>query len=345
RSQGRGGRGITASASKEGDFIKDIFVASTHDYILFFTNLGRVYWLKVYECPEMSRTSRGRSLVNVIQLQKGETVTNQVCVHDFNPERYVVLATREGVIKKTSLEAFSRPKKNGIIAIGVRDEDKLIGASICGAGDEVILGTKGGMAIRFAESDIRPMGRTAMGVGGISLKGDDRVVDMVVVSGSAEGQSLLTACRRGFGKRTPVSDYRLQKRNGSGTINIRVTERNGPVVGMKAVADDDDIVLITKNGILIRTAVSETREIGRATQGVKLINVKGDDQLISIERVAKQDESEEGDSEGGESETAESASTEPSSEGATPAADSGDTPDTGDSGDSAEADESGETES
>ena len=252
RSQGRGGRGITGSSAKDGDFIKDLFVASTHDYLLLFTNLGRVYWLKVFECPEMSRTSRGRSMVNLIQLQKGEVVTNQVCVREFNESSFVVLATQKGVVKKTSLEAFSRPKKNGIIAIGLRDEDQLIGAAICGDGDEIILGTRGGMAIRFLQTDIRPMGRTASGVGGISLKGDDRVVNMVVVRSGNEEATLLTACSRGYGKRTPVEEYRLQKRNGSGIINIRASSRNGPVIGLKSVNDSDDIVLITKNGILMR---------------------------------------------------------------------------------------------
>ena len=289
RSQGRGGRGITGSTAKEGDFVKDLFVASTHDYILFFTNRGRIYWLKVYGCPEMSRTARGRSLVNLLQLQPGETVSHQVCVREFAADRYIVLATRLGTIKKTRLTAFSKPKKNGIIAMGLRDDDQLIGAAICGEGDEIILGTRNGMAIRFKESDCRPMGRTAMGVGGITLRGDGEVVDMVIVNSAVANQTLLTVCALGFGKRTPVSEYRLQKRNGSGTINIRTSSRNGPVVGMKAVSDEDDIVLMTKNGIIMRTGVVDFRAIGRATQGVRLMNVKGDDRLVTVERVVKED--------------------------------------------------------
>ena len=290
RSQGRGGRGITGSKSKEGDFTKELFVASTHDYILFFTDRGKVYWLKVYEIPELSRTSQGRALVNLIQLDAGEKVSQQVCVQNFEESQFVIMATRSGTIKKTRLDAFSRPKKNGIIAIGLRENDALIGASVCSEGQEIILGTRNGMAIRFAESDCRPMGRTATGVGGISLKGDDVVVDMAVVDGSLGEVSLLTACSRGFGKRTPVADYRMQKRNGSGTINIKTSDRNGPVVALKSVTDEDDLVLMTRNGIVMRTEVSSLRAIGRATQGVRLINVSDEDELISVERVVREDE-------------------------------------------------------
>jgi DNA gyrase subunit A len=289
RSQGRGGRGITGSSAKEGDFIKDLFVASTHDYILFFTDRGRVFWLKVYDIPDMGRTSRGRSLANLIQLGPGEAVSQQLCVSDFDGQRGVIITTRKGTIKKTHLSAYSRPKKNGIIAINLLEGDALIGAAITSEGHEVILGTKHGMAIRFRQGDVRPMGRTAAGVGGITLREGDEVVDMVVVDPEREALTLLTACQNGFGKRTPVTDYRLQKRNGNGTINIKSTDRNGPVVGMKAVTDEDDVVMMTQKGILLRIAASHLRAIGRATQGVKLIGLKGDDQLISIERVVKEE--------------------------------------------------------
>ena len=180
RSQGRGGRGIMGSTSKEGDFVKDLFVDSTHAYILFFTNRGKVYWLKVYDLPDLSRTSRGRALVNLIQLEPGEVVSQQLCVREFDAERYVIMATRNGMIKKTPLEAYSRPKRTGIIAIRIHEDDELIGAAICSDKDDVILGTNNGMAIRFKNSDARPMGRAAAGVGGISLKGGDEVVDMVI---------------------------------------------------------------------------------------------------------------------------------------------------------------------
>jgi len=292
RSQGRGGRGITGGGSKDGDFIKELFVASTHDYILFFTNRGRVYWLKVFEIPDLGRTSQGRSIVNLIQLETGETVSQQVCVSGFEGEQFVVMATRSGTIKKVQLAAFSRPKRTGIIAIGLKEDDVLIGAGICEKGDEIVLGTAGGMAIRFVESDIRPMGRGAVGVGGISLKNEDRVVDMAVVDAKSDGHSILTACAFGFGKRTPLREYRSQKRNGSGLINIRKSARNGSVVALKSVRDDDDIVLMTKNGLVMRTKVRDISAIGRATQGVRLINIKKGDELISVERVVPENEEE-----------------------------------------------------
>ncbi len=290
RSQGRGGRGITASTAKEGDFIKDLFVASTHDTILFFTNRGRVYWRKVYELPNLARTSRGRAMVNLVQLQPGEVVSQQVCVKEFDEERFVVMATRMGTVKKTPLEAYSRPKRTGIIAIKIRDEDELIGAAVCRPEDELVLGTRNGAAIRFRNADVRPMGRAAAGVGGINLRGDDQVVDMVVLAAETEGITLLTVCARGYGKRTSVDDYRLQKRNGSGLINIKVSERNGPVVALKAVTGDEDVVLITRGGILIRTDVASIRTIGRATQGVKVMNVREGDELIGVEAVARDED-------------------------------------------------------
>jgi len=297
RAQGRGGRGITGSGSKEGDFIKDLFVASTHDYILFFTDRGKLYWLKVFEIPDLGRTSQGRSIVNLVQLEAGEKVSRQVCVQGFSEEHFVVMATRSGTIKKVNLTAFSRPKKNGIRAIGIKDEDELIGAAICKAGDEIVLGTANGMAIRFPESDIRPMGRTAVGVGGISLKGEDKVVDMVVIDPN-QSLTLLTACAYGYGKRTDIGEYRIQKRNGSGLINIKTSERNGPVVGLKAVLEEDDIVMITKNGLVMRTAVADVSVIGRATQGVRLINIRDGDELISVERVVKDEEDESAEADG-----------------------------------------------
>lgn len=289
RSQGRGGKGITGSSAKEGDFIKDLFVASTHDYILFFTNQGRVYWLKVYDLPDMNRTAKGRSLANLIEFEPGEAVSYQLCVREFDDQRCIILATRKGTVKKTNLSAYSRPKKSGIIAISLDEGDALKGAGLTSPGKEVILGTKQGMAIRFPESDVRAMGRTAGGVGGISLHEGDEVVDMVIVDTSIEALTLLTACENGFGKRTPVDEYRLQKRNGGGTINIKTTDRNGSVVGMKAVTDEDDLVLMTQDGIIMRMSAADLRTIGRATQGVRLINLQEGDRLISIERVVREE--------------------------------------------------------
>jgi DNA gyrase subunit A len=296
RSQGRGGRGIMGSTAKEGDFVKDLFVASTHDYILFFTNHGRVYWLKVYDLPDLPRTSRGRAMANVIQLDAGEKVSSQVCVRHFDDEHYIIFATRQGRIKKTVLSEFSRPKRVGIIAITLKEGDTLIAASSGKEGDEVILGTRQGIAIRFPEGDARPMGRTAAGVGGISLRDGDEVVDMVVVDPKVEDLTLLTVCENGHGKRTPLSEYRLQGRNGSGTINIRTTERNGLVVALKAVTDKDDLVIISESGIIMRMSAADLRAIGRATQGVRLMNLKEGDKLTSVERAVR----EESDAPGGE---------------------------------------------
>ena len=366
RSQGRGGLGISGGTTKTGDYIKDLYVASTHDTILFFTNKGRVYWLKVYDVPDLGRTSRGRSLVNVISLEPEEQVTGVLCVDRFDDERRIFMATRQGTIKKTALSHFANPKRSGIIALGLDEGDTLIGASLVRTGQEVILATRNGMSIRFQESETRSMGRTARGVGGISLRQGDEVVDMAVVDGqgpvtldvpgpldvpgsleapglqeapspSTEGEAagsfgsteeakapeepepsgdaaqgetaqeegaetptgaiqpvvpgqpgrptLLTVCENGYGKRTDMGEYRLQGRNGHGTINIKTTERNGKVVGLKCVTDAEDIVLTTSQGQVMRMPVAAIRTIGRATQGVRLIKLREGDRLVSVEQV------------------------------------------------------------
>ncbi|QDV90004.1 DNA gyrase subunit A [Phycisphaerae bacterium RAS2] len=294
RSQGRGGRGIKASDTKEGDFIEDLFVASTHNYLLFFTNRGRVYWIKVYDIPEMSRTSRGRSIANLLRLQDNEKPMAVLPVASFD-DRCVMFATAKGTVKKTALEQFSRPRPSGIIAISLDPDDALINVKLAAEGDEVVIGTRGGMSIRFKESDARAMGRAAAGVRGISLDRDDAVVDMAVIR---PGMSLLTVCENGFGKRTEIEEYRLQKRGGSGVINIRTTERNGSVVALRAVTDADELMMITAKGIMLRTAVSETREIGRATQGVRLIRLDEGDKVVSVARVAKDEDEGGGDANG-----------------------------------------------
>ena len=302
RSQGRGGRGVTGGSNKEGDFVKNLFAASTHDYILLFTNMGRAYWLKVFVLPNMGRTAKGRPIINFLQLAPGETVSQQLCVDQFDAERFVLFATRQGRTKKVSLDQFSRPKKKGIIAIKLNKGDSLIGASLCRPGREVVLGTREGMAIRFDEKDVRPMGRAAAGVGGIGLRGEDEVVDMAILDPSQEGVTLLTACSNGFGKRTAFEDYRRQKRNGSGIISIKTSERNGPVVGLKAVREDDDVVLMSREGLVMRMQASDISLMGRATQGVKMMNLKEGDALASLERVAHTDEVEEEDAPEGGSE-------------------------------------------
>jgi DNA gyrase subunit A len=298
RAQGRGGRGIKGSENKDGDFVEHLFVANTHDYLLFFTNQGRVYERRVYDVPELSRTSQGRSVANLLQFQPGEKVANVLAVKDFGKEeQFLMFATRNGVVKKTALSAYANIRTNGIIAIGLEEGDVLIGVEITSGEDEILLGTRQGMAIRFKETDVRAMGRPAGGVKGIELgettppedqsPGRDEVVSMIVVphGQSAEMCMVLTGCENGFGKRTPVSEYRLIRRGGKGVINIKTTERNGDVVGMKAVCDDDEVMFITEKGILMRTRVSEIRETGRNAQGVRLIRLDEGDRLVAMARV------------------------------------------------------------
>ncbi|MDB5354708.1 MAG: gyrA [Phycisphaerales bacterium] len=289
RSQGRGGRGIKGTESKEGDFVEHLFIANTHDFLLFFTNQGRVYERRVYDVPELSRTSQGRSIANLLSFQPGEKVANVLAVKDFGKgEQFLLFGTAKGVVKKTALSAYSNIRQNGIIAIGLEEGDQLIAVEITSGSDQVLLATKKGLAIRFDETDVRAMGRPAGGVTGIRFKKDgDEVVGMVVVpqGDAAKDCMILTACVQGYGKRTAVDEYRLQSRGGSGVINIDASDRNGDVVGMKAVCDDDELMLITEKGILIRTRVSEIRETGRNAQGVRLIKVDDGDKLVAMAQV------------------------------------------------------------
>jgi DNA gyrase subunit A len=286
RSQGRGGRGVRGTEARDGDFIEHMRVASTHDYLLFLTNRGRVYWLRVYDIPSMQRTSRGRSLANVITMQPSERHVAVLAVQQFE-EKYVFFATEKGVVKKTPLSAFSRPRPSGIQAIVLDPDDALVKVSLSDGDQQVVLGTRCGMACRFNETDVRPMGRGAHGVRGIDLRSEDRVVDMVVI---APGMSLLTVCERGYGKRTDIDEYRLTRRGGKGVINIKVTERNGPVVALRAVREDDELMLITASGTLLRMSLAQLREIGRATQGVRLIRVAEDDRVVAVARVVSETE-------------------------------------------------------
>lgn len=285
RKQGRGGKGLRGGEVKEGDFIEHLYVASTHDYLLVFTNRGRVYWLRVYDIPAMARTARGRSIANLLKFQEGESHRAVLPVTAFQ-EHYVVFATARGIVKKTALGAFARPRPSGIIAISIDPDDSLINVELTSGNDEVVLATRDGMAVRFNESDIRAMGRQAAGVKGITLKGDDILVDMAV---ARPGASLLTVCENGYGKRTAIDEYRLQHRGGSGVINIRTTERNGRVVAMRSVTDADELMLITANGIMLRTSVAEFREIGRATQGVRMIRIDEGDRVVAVARVAPEE--------------------------------------------------------
>jgi DNA gyrase subunit A len=289
RAQGRGGRGITATNTREGDFLEHMFVALTHDYILLFTDHGKVYWIKVYDLPMATRTSGGRAMVNLLQLAEGEKVTGLVPVREFRPDECLIMVTRRGTVKKTGLTAFGRPLGRGIIALGLDVGDQLIGVARTRGNDQVILSTKAGMAIRFDESDVRPMGRPAYGVKGITLEEGDEVVGMVVANGSDDPASLLTICSNGYGKRTLLAEYRSQNRGGKGLIDIKTSERNGPVVAVAKVTDHDEVMLTTARGILIRTPVADTRPIGRNTQGVRLIRLDDGDTVSSVAKLPEEE--------------------------------------------------------
>jgi len=285
RRQGRGGIGIIGSDAKEGDFIENLFIASTHDYLLFLTDRGRLHWLKVYDVPNLARTAKGRALVNLLQIGKDESIQAVINVRRFE-DWFLMTATRNGKVKKTPLTAYSRPRKGGIQATGLGRGDAVINAVITSGNDEIVLGTRNGHAIHFKETDVRAMGRTAAGVKGISLREDDKVVDMVVVH---EGVTLLTVCENGYGKRTAAEAYRLQGRGGQGIINIRTTKRNGKVVAVKAIRDRDELMMITSNGMIVRTGMSGLRSIGRATQGVRVIALRPGDKLVDVARVVAED--------------------------------------------------------
>jgi DNA gyrase subunit A len=288
RKQGRGGRGIIGSDTKEGDFIEHLFVASTHDYLLVFTNRGKCYWLKVYDIPSMSRQSKGRNIVNLLNLgtQKVASIINVSGLvskgQQQGDERQLVMATRNGLVKKTKLTAYSNPRATGVIAIRMDPADDLIGVALTSGKNHIVLGTSNGMAIRFDEKLVRSMGRVSRGVKGIKLRDKDTVVDMVIAK---DDSCLLTVCENGYGKRTNLDDYRSQSRGGIGLINIKTTDRNGKVVALKAVKNMDELMLITAKGIIIRTGLEEVREIGRNTQGVRLIKLDEGDKLVAAEKI------------------------------------------------------------
>ena len=282
RSQRRGGKGVMGMGTKQEDFVEQLFIASTHDYMMFFTSRGRCHWLKVHEIPQGGRAARGKAIVNVLQLASGEYVSAVMPVRKFEPDRYILMATKQGVLKKTQLTAFSNPRVGGIIALNLDEGDELIGVGQTDGSLNVFLGTKDGKAIRFPEEKVRAMGRSARGVRGIDLAKGDCVIGMEVVS---PGDIILTATEFGFGKRSRVDDYRLTNRGGKGVINIKVTDKNGPVVGIRRVTEDDEFMLITTGGQLIRSRVQDVSIIGRATQGVRLIGVKEGDRVAALARI------------------------------------------------------------
>ncbi len=282
RSQRRGGKGVMGMGTKQEDFVEQLFIASTHDYMMFFTSRGRCHWLKVHEIPQGGRAARGKAIVNVLQLAAGEFVSAVMPVRKFEPDRYILMATKQGVLKKTQLTAFSHPRMGGIIALNLDDGDELIGVGQTDGSLNVFLGTRDGKAIRFPEEKVRAMGRSARGVRGIDLAKDDYVIGMEVVS---PGDIILTATEFGYGKRSRVDDYRLTNRGGKGVINIKVTDKNGPVVGIRRVTEDDEFMLITTGGQLIRSRVQDVSIIGRATQGVRLIGVKEGDRVAALARI------------------------------------------------------------
>ncbi len=287
RTQRRGGRGKVGMGTKEEDFVENVFIASMHAYIMFFSTAGKVYWMKVHELPEASRAAKGRAIVNLLSLSPGESVAAILPVREYVEGRYVVMATAQGVIKKTDLMEYSRPRAGGIIAMGLNEKDLLIATAITSGRDEIFLSTRLGMSIRFQEEDVRPMGRAAVGVRGIDLEEGDKVVGMEILR--PEG-ALLTVTENGFGKRTPIAEYRVQSRGGKGVITLKVTEKTGKIIGVTQVSETDEVMLVTDTGKIIRIAVGELRAIGRNTQGVRLIGLQENEHVASLARLAEKEE-------------------------------------------------------
>lgn len=286
--QKRGGKGLSGINLKEEDFVRNIFVASTHHYILFFTNRGKCYWLKVFRIPRAGRLSRGKAIVNLLQLEKDEKIQTYVTVKDFDETKFIIMATRKGVAKKTELSAFSNPRINGIRAIKIDEDDELLNAQISDGNDEVILATQRGYANRFSELQLRAQGRNTRGVRGIRLRENDNVIGMIIVKRNG---TLLVVSENGYGKRSNIEDYRITKRGSKGVITIKTTERNGNLVGIKEVVDDDDLIIITNSGKIIRQHVEKISIISRNTQGVRLIRLNEGDKVTDVARLIHEDES------------------------------------------------------
>jgi DNA gyrase subunit A len=288
RRQQRGGRGVAGAQAKQDDFVEHMFIASTHNYILFFTTAGRCYWLKVYEIPEAGRAARGRSLANIMELPPGEKIKTYINIRNFDDPHYIIMATARGIVKKTNLEEYSHPRRTGINAITIEDGDELIEARLTDGDHQIILAKSSGYAVRFPESEVRSMGRTAMGVKGITLDDDERCISMV--TSKRNDTSLLAVTDNGYGKRSKVEEYRMTKRGARGVITIKAHEKIGNLVGLLDVNDEDDLIIITSNGIVIRQHVSDIRVLGRNTSGVRLIRLDSGDKISATARVPKSDD-------------------------------------------------------
>ncbi|HEY6084686.1 MAG TPA: DNA gyrase subunit A [Nitrospira sp.] len=293
RAQRRGGKGKIGMGIKDEDFVETLFTASTHDSLLFFTDAGKVYWLKVHEIPEASRAAKGKALVNLLALSGNEKVTATLAVKEYREDRFVIMATKRGIIKKTELSAYSNPRQGGIIALGLEEADRLISVHVTDGQREILLGTRQGITIRFKEDEVRPMGRTAYGVKGITLEEGNEVIGMETITPDST-TAILTVTEGGYGKRTPVTEYRVQGRGGKGIISVKTTERNGLAVGFLQVRDGDEIMLMAAQGKVLRCKVDDIREIGRNTQGVRILDLDGDeDRVVAVARLAESVEREE----------------------------------------------------
>jgi DNA gyrase subunit A len=288
RQQGRGGKGITAMQTKDDDFVDNLFVASAHQYLLVLTQKGQLYWLKVHKIPKAARAAKGRPLVNLLQIQPGDRVHAVLPIREFREDHFLLMGTNLGVVKRTPLTDFSRPRQAGIRAINLIDGERLVTVRETDGERDVLLAASNGLAIRFHETDARPMGRTARGVRGIALEKGEEVVGMVVVD--SEDSDIFSLTANGYGKRTPVSDYRMQKRGGKGLITIKCTERNGSLVGVRGVMPDAEIMVITRRGTLIRISVEEISSLGRNTQGVRIINLHEGDKVAGLALIPAEDD-------------------------------------------------------
>jgi DNA gyrase subunit A len=301
RQQKRGGRGAIGSKTREEDYVEHLFIASTHDTMLFFTEKGRCFWMRVYEIPEGEKTSKGRAIQNLIQLPQDDKVKAIIEVRnladkDYVNNHYIILCTKKGIIKKTCLEEFSRPRVNGVNAITINEGDELLAARLTDGNNEVMMAVKSGRAIRFPEEKVRPTGRGAIGVAGIEVDDEtDEVVGLVCVSREDKDRTILVVSQQGYGKRTPIDDYRITNRGGKGVKTINVTEKTGSLVGLMDVLEKEDLIITCKSGVTIRTSIADIREAGRATQGVKLIRLDENDEIAATSKIEEQDVPEEGE--------------------------------------------------